>query len=130
MDWYEEAVEDLGEASDALSRGRFNWAVFAAHQAVEKALKACIMVVARRLPPKTHDLTELYGLIKSELGLNAESEELLALLSPYYTLAMYPNAGLRRPSKSITQGFASNAVNLASKVVRRVGEVAGFRGEP
>ncbi|MBS7248068.1 MAG: HEPN domain-containing protein [Candidatus Freyarchaeota archaeon] len=52
----------------ALRACRANWALFATHQAVEKALKAAIMTKNRR-PPKTSDLTELYN----ELG-GAERE--------------------------------------------------------
>ncbi len=34
LNWYEGAFVDLEEAKDALPRGRPDWALFAAHQAV------------------------------------------------------------------------------------------------
>ncbi len=37
-DWFYEACVDLEEASDALQKGRNNWACFAAQQAVEDAM--------------------------------------------------------------------------------------------
>ncbi|MEM0348873.1 MAG: HEPN domain-containing protein [Candidatus Caldarchaeum sp.] len=55
-DWYDGA---LRMAERALEAGLNNWALFAAHQAVEKALKALIIAKKRERPPKTHDLVEL-----------------------------------------------------------------------
>jgi HEPN domain-containing protein len=68
--WYDAALVDLEEARDSLAHGRPNWALFAAYQAVEKALKAAYLVLKRRAPPKTHDLTRLVR----ELGLELPQE--------------------------------------------------------
>ena len=35
--WYDAALVDLERPGDSLARGRPNWVLFAAHQAVEKA---------------------------------------------------------------------------------------------
>ncbi len=123
--WYEGALVDLEEARSALAGGRYNWALFAAHQAVEKALKAAFMVLKRNLPPRTHDLTRLV----SELGLSLsrELETGVSELSPYYTVARYPNAGFEKPWKSIERGVAEHLVQVAEKVVEIVGERAGFK---
>ena len=50
--WYDGALVDLEEARSALAGGRYNWALFAAHQAVEKALKAAYMAMRRTRPPR------------------------------------------------------------------------------
>ena len=124
-DWFEGALVDLEEARDALARGRYNWALFAAHQAVEKALKAAYMVLKRRRPPKTHDLARLIG----ELGLEIPGELRTGIseLSPYYTVARYPNAGLERPWESIDRRTAERLVRVAEEVVGYVGRVAGLK---
>ncbi|MEM0453008.1 MAG: HEPN domain-containing protein [Nitrososphaerota archaeon] len=123
-DWFDGAVVDLEEARSALLNSRVNWALFAAHQAVEKALKAAFMVLKRDRPPKTHDLVRLLG----ELGLEL-SEDLkigISELSPYYVLARYPNAGLERPWESIDKALAERLVTVAEDVVRIVGRIAGL----
>lgn len=88
LDWYSDALEDSKEANDAFERNRFNWAVFAAHQAVEKALKAAIIVLKKEKPPKTHDLIEL--LRYSNIKLSEDLIDLLGELTPYYVISRYP----------------------------------------
>jgi HEPN domain-containing protein len=39
VNWYDGAKVDMMQAWDALKEGRPNWALFAAHQAVEKAIQ-------------------------------------------------------------------------------------------
>ncbi|MCX8204632.1 MAG: HEPN domain-containing protein [Candidatus Nezhaarchaeota archaeon] len=118
LDWLEGATVDLEEAKEACSRRSNHLAVFLAHQAVEKALKAYIIGFKRLRPPRTHDLVELVTL--SELQLNSDEAEGIAELSPYYMIARYPNAGLRKPWREITAGTARRFVALAEKIVEKV----------
>lgn len=117
--WYDGALIDLEEAKSALEGGRPNWALFAAHQAVEKALKAAIVALRRERPPRTHDLTELYRASGLELG---EDSIALSELTPYYTVARYPNAGLERPWEGISRELASRLLEAAKRIVEVVGE--------
>ncbi len=123
-DWFYEACVDLEEAFEALRGGRYNWACFAAQQAAEKALKAAYMKVRRRRFPKTHDLLELYSELSGEINIDAGK---LGLLSSFYEVARYPNAGMRRPSKSISREVAEEMVRLAEMVVKEVGGKIGLR---
>ncbi len=127
-DWFDGALVDLDEARDALRRGRYNWALFAAHQAVEKALKAAYMVLKRARPPKTHDLVRLV----EGLGLRLPRDLYVGVaeLTPYYMLARYPNAGLERPWESIPRETAERLVGVAERVVEHVGRLLGFTGAP
>lgn len=123
-DWFYEACVDLEEASDALEKGRHNWACFAAQQAAEKALKAAYLTLRRKRFPRTHDLLDLY----SELSglLEIPGKEKLGLLSSFYEVSRYPNAGVRRPSKSISREVAEEMVSLAKTVVKMVGDRLGL----
>lgn len=123
--WYEGALVDLDEARSALREGRHNWAVFAAHQAVEKALKSAIMVLKREQPPRTHDLTRLMSALGLELpeDLRAGVTE----LSPFYTVARYPNAGLERPWEGISKDLAARLLRVAEEAVEHLGRIAGFK---
>ncbi|PUA34275.1 MAG: hypothetical protein B9J98_00025 [Candidatus Terraquivivens tikiterensis] len=123
-DWFDGALVDLEEARSALLNNRANWALFAAHQAVEKALKAAFIVLKRSRPPRTHDLTRLVSGLGLELP--CELKAGLSELSPYYVIAMYPNAGLERPWETIDKTLANRLVDVAESVVREVGRVAGL----
>ena len=118
LDWLESAVVDLNDARDAYKRGSYHLAVFLSHQAVEKALKAYIIGYKRQRPPKTHDLVELLSL--TNLDLESSYIDLVSELSPYYIIARYPNAGLRKPWKEITQNTARKFLNTAEKLVNLV----------
>ena len=118
LDWLESAVADLEDARAALERGRNHLAVFLAHQAVEKALKAYMIGVLRRRPSRTHDLVELLN--ETGLRLDPADADAVAELSPYYTVARYPNAGLRKPWKEIPRSAAERFVSLAERIVELV----------
>jgi len=49
--WCDGALIDLEEAKSALLNRRPNWALFAAHQAVEKALKAAYIALNKEEGP-------------------------------------------------------------------------------
>lgn len=122
--WFDGALVDLEEAKSALSNRRYNWALFAAHQAVEKVLKAAFIVLRRKRPPKSHDLTRLLSELDIEI-----SEDLrvgITELTPYYTIARYPNAGLERPWESISRTTAERLLRVAEEVVKYVGRLIGL----
>jgi HEPN domain-containing protein len=121
--WYDGALVDIEEAKAALSGRRPNWALFAAHQGVEKALKAAYLVLKRRRPPKTHDLTRLISAFDFLERFKPDISE----LSPYYTVARYPNSGFERPWEAIREESAKRLVEAAEEVILRVGEEIGFR---
>ncbi|MEM2876167.1 MAG: HEPN domain-containing protein [Candidatus Bathyarchaeia archaeon] len=126
VNWYEGAIVDLDEAEAALSGDRPNWALFASHQAVEKALKAAYLTLKRERPPRTHDLVELHrnlGVKLSECLLEALSE-----LTPYYSVSRYPNAGLEKPWLGISKSLAKRLVEASKRIVEEVGIHANLRG--
>ena len=126
LNWYEGALVDLEEAEDALSGARPNWALFACHQAVEKALKAAYIVLKRERPPRTHDLVELFRNLGVELS--EELNEALSELTPYYSVARYPNAGLERPWLGISRSLARRLFEASKKITEEVGVSANLRG--
>jgi len=125
LDWHEGALVDLDEAEAALSGGRPNWALFASHQAVEKVLKAAYIVLKRERPPRTHDLVELYR----NLGVKLSEDlmEALSELTPYYSVARYPNAGLEKPWLGISKSLAKRLVEASKRIVKEVGVSANLR---
>lgn len=117
VNWLEEARADLRRARRAFEDGDYALAAFMSQQACEKAFKAVYVAALRRAPPRTHDLTVLYREVRGFISLDPELEDRLAEVSQYYVTARYPNAGLERPSESISRGQAARAVELAERVV-------------
>ena len=116
--WLKAAREDLEDAEDALSRGRWFRAAFFAQQAVEKALKALFFIVRREEPPRVHTVTELYMLLREEgFALPQQLENQLYVLNKYYTVTRYPDAANGLPSESVDEVEARRAVNIALEVV-------------
>lgn len=123
LDWLAEARKDLRRVETNINIGDYSWACFAAQQAVEKALKALMLHVLGEYP-RGHDLVKFYRKIKGFVSIEL-NEGALAKLSAYYVVAMYPNAGLERPSEEITKDNAEEALSIAvvaldeiSKIIR------------
>jgi len=121
LDWLESSLVDLKEAKEAHSRGSYHLSAFLAHQAAEKALKAYIIAFKRVRPPKTHDLVELAA--AASIHLEPSEVEELSELSPYYVVARYPNAGLRKPWKEIARGTSQRLLTTAEKIVGKIEEL-------
>ncbi len=58
-------------------------------------------------------------------GIELDPSDIDALteLSPYYTVARYPNAGLRKPWREITASTANRFIALAERIVNRIKSV-------
>ncbi|MCE4613127.1 MAG: HEPN domain-containing protein [Desulfurococcales archaeon] len=128
LNWLAEAEVDLGRAERAFNNNDYALAAFMSQQACEKAFKAAYLALARSIYPRTHDLTNLYDGIRGFLSLGERIESMLAEVSQYYTIARYPNAGLERPSRSITRMQAERALEVAREVVRVAREKIGGAG--
>ena len=69
--WVESAENDLDSAFDVFTVGRYHWALFIGHLALEKVLKALyIQETQNVVPPKIHNLRKLVEL--SNLSLDQE----------------------------------------------------------
>lgn len=58
-EWLKQADYDMGTADAMFRSGRYFYAVFMCHLAIEKALKGLYAEVLDATPPKTHNLLYL-----------------------------------------------------------------------
>lgn len=130
LNWLREAQADLRRAVRALEDRDYALSAFMSQQVCEKAFKALYLAVARRVYPKTHDLTALYNGVREYLELPGDVVELLPEVSQYYVTARYPNAGLEAPSESISRAQAIRALEIARKVFSIVEERIRGAGDP
>lgn len=122
LNWLAEAEADLKRAKRALRDGDYALSTFMSQQACERVLKAAFIALAREVPPRAHDLTVLYSRLSGRLELPEPVAARLAEVSQYYVVSRYPNAGLERPSESITREQAVRALEVAERVVGSVRE--------
>lgn len=87
--WLDCAREDLQMAELAMRSCLFNQVCFHAQQAAEKTLKSLI-IAAGVLPPKTHKLGDLLGLLP--IAIPSDLRRKLLLLDRYYIPTRYPDA--------------------------------------
>ena len=109
--WQRKAEDDFLVATDLLrahKRPFVSAVCFHAQQAVEKYIKACL-VLHRIVFRKTHDVSELVALLPSQYAPDLAKEE-QEQLSEYAVIARYPGEEER-----ITFDDAEEAVGIAQK---------------
>jgi len=125
--WLRSAEEDYFDAEVFYRNGRYFRTAFFAQQAVEKALKAMFIVMAREDPPKMHTVTELYRLLteKSTFRLPEEIEKQLYFLNKFYTVSRCPDTSNGLPSESVDELEAERALKIARGVIEHARKCAG-----
>ena len=122
--WLRDSDDSLKVAKDNMALGNYHVAALYTHQAVEKALKAAIIALKRRLPPKIHVLDELYDEISDEIPLTEEQRDFLVELTPTYQVARYVNAAGRLPrdayTKSLAERYLENAIPIINAIKKRL----------
>lgn len=88
QEWFTQAEYDIESARCMLETGRNIYAVFMAHLAIEKALKAIYQKKFNDIPPKTHSL--MYLLKKNELLPSETMGEFIADLDRAGVATRYP----------------------------------------
>ena len=92
-DWVDQALRDLEQAEQSMQADRHEWACFAAHQAVEKALKGLNLALGQQA--WGHTLTRLWAVLPQQDWQPAPPEGLedrLRLLDGFYIPTRYPDS--------------------------------------
>lgn len=88
--WRTGAEEDIAAAGSLLEKRHPRHALFVAHLAVEKILKALVVKATGDLAPRIHDLLRLAE--RAGLDLSEERREFLAYLQRYCLEGRYPES--------------------------------------
>ena len=86
--WRSGSEEDIAAAETLMEKGHLRHALFFAHLAVEKALKAHVVRKTRDVPPRIHNLTRLAEL--AGLTLDIERADFLRRFNLYQLEGRYP----------------------------------------
>lgn len=88
--WKTSADEDFAAAQSLLEKGHLRHALFFAHLAIEKMLKAHVTLQTGDLPPRIHNLVRLAEI--AELRLDAGKTESLSEFGVYQLEGRYPDS--------------------------------------
>jgi HEPN domain-containing protein len=88
--WKTGAEEDFAAAQPLLEKGYLRHCLFFVHLALEKMLKAHVVVQTREIPPRIHNLVRLAQLARLEL--NKEQESFLRRFDVYQLEGRYPDS--------------------------------------
>lgn len=115
-DWLRQAERDLRHARDALERGTFEWAAFAAQQAAEKAVKALYQHLGA--DAYGHSVTQLLSRLPAEARAAEGLVEVAKELDKHYVAPRYPNAYPEgAPLDFYTAAEARRAIEGAERIL-------------
>jgi HEPN domain-containing protein len=108
--WLESSKEDLDAAVTLFNNHKFRHALFFAHLAVEKILKAHVTKAMADVPPRTHDLLRLVDL--AGLTITDLQRTFLARVQRYCTEGRYPNILPEAPSEEAANNLIQEARDI------------------
>jgi len=115
-DWMRQAEADHRHAQNSRSAGDFNWACFAAHQAAEKAVKACF----QRLHAEAwgHTVSLLLARLGERAGVPAGLIDRAKVLDKHYIPARCPSGfDEGAPVDLYTAAEADGAIAIAGEII-------------
>lgn len=114
-EWLAFAQENADVAALALAHGHLNACLQNAQQAVEKALKACL--VARGVQfPKTHSIGMLTNLVGDDTLAEILTENVCDLMDSIYLPSKYPSPGVL-PDGMPDEATCRQAMDIAQRTV-------------
>lgn len=111
--WLEGAEYDLSVADAMFQTGKYPYALFMGHLALEKLLKALVVKTTREHAPYTHSLPLLAR--KLTPGVPEEIEKKLVRFMEFYFEARYPEKQNKFYNKC-TQGFTEQGLDEIKEV--------------
>ncbi len=117
LKWLKQAKHDLEMAEKNIDIGGYDVASFLSHQAVEKLLKAVIILEGKK-PPKSHYLDDLARI----LGLTDDVVDDLDELAADYMISRYPDVSDTVPFEGYDKDIALEKVAVAKRVFEKLGD--------
>ena len=101
--WRDSALEEWEVANELLTLGRIRHALFWAHLALEKMLKAHVFQQSKQQPPKIHNLSRL--LTMTGLETDQDKKHLLAEMNRYNSEGRYALHPVTLPDANQIQAY-------------------------
>ena len=113
-EWFRQADYDMDTADFMYKGGRYIYAVFMCHLAVEKALKGLYYEKIRDIPPKSHNLVSLLN--KTGIKPPEASGKFLVRLSQASIPTRYPE-NLARMQHAYTENIVRDILTSGNEVI-------------
>jgi len=115
-DWMRQAEADYRHAGNSRSLGDYDWACFSAHQAAEKALKACFQKLHGVV--WGHTVSLLLSELPHDAGVGPSIVDKAKILDKHYIPARYPNGfDAGAPTDLYTAEEADTAIGIAGEII-------------
>lgn len=108
--WRNGADEDWAVAQDLIGRDKIRHALFIAHLALEKSLKAHVCRNTRELAPRTHNLVRLAEI--AGLKLSEEQIDLLADVNEFNIEGRYPEMLMPPPTRAEADDYMARIAEV------------------
>jgi len=115
-EWLDQSTYDLKTAESLYQARRYIYVIFMCHLAVEKALKALIVEVTGKAPPRTHNLVNLMKI--GQVKLSDEQIRFITCLSLAGVVTRYPEE-LKRALDDYPPPVTRDYLKKAKDVVMR-----------
>lgn len=118
--WRESAEHDLASMYSIFQTGKYDWALFVGHLALEKVLKALwIKNNTQNFPPKIHNLKKLAD--EAKLEITEEQQILFVEVNEFNIEARYPDYKFQF-FKKCTKQFTENYIKKISEIFTCIAE--------
>lgn len=114
LEWLRQADYDVDTAEFMAKGGRYFYAVFMCHLAIEKALKGLYLHKLKETPPKTHNLVFLLN--KTGVKPDARQSGIVATLNEANITTRYPD-DIDTLQSTYTQGIASEILAATKEIL-------------
>ncbi|MBD3203283.1 HEPN domain-containing protein [Candidatus Woesearchaeota archaeon] len=112
--WWEQAKHDLKAAKKNLEIKEYYLVAFLSQQAVEKGLKALIMLKSKERIIPIHSLVKLGKKVNIDKKLLTD----LRILSPEYIITRYPDVVESVPHENYDQSIAKDRIKRAERIFK------------
>ncbi len=120
-EWLIKAWHNYGAAKILFEANHFTDVVAVElHYAIEKAFKSFLAYDNKKIP-RTHDLDELYSIIRDKIELSESEVGILNIVSGYHVEEAYPSINKSLPQKDEIEEVMNFAQELFSRVCKILG---------
>lgn len=116
--WRDGAEEDWAVGCELLETGRIRHALFFAHLAMEKLLKAVVCKETQALAPRSHNLVRLAEL--AGLTLSSQQLDVLAEMNAFNIEGRYPDTLPPPPSAAEARGYVDRAEEVRQWLIQQL----------
>ncbi|MEK7400488.1 MAG: HEPN domain-containing protein [Candidatus Poribacteria bacterium] len=113
-EWILQAEYDMETADIMFDAGRYFYAVFMCHLAIEKALKGIFLLKLGVIPPKTHNL--VYLINKIDVKPDKNIIKIIAKLNEANVVTRYPE-NIKDLQKDYTKEIVENIIKRSKEVL-------------